>query len=146
MGFLKNDKLFPDACIVNIKSVKGTVDLTDFTKIYATPSSIKWVPTQSETNAGIVYKHSVILLYPGLAETDFQKFHDHLKDKFEVQIQFMNGDVFTLNNDLYPFKLSFKFIQKKGFQLIFKGSTPLVAKYAHNTVVNGLPNTLTFTL
>lgn len=146
MEFLKNSKLLPEVCGVTIKSVYGKVNLAVFTALYATPSSINWQKTEDEKDAGILYNHSVDLLYPGLKESDFTNFHELVKDRFEVQCQFINGDVYKLNNNLYPFKLTYKFIQGKGLQLTFKGSTPLSTSFTNNVIIDGFAYTLTFTL
>lgn len=142
----KNNNLFPEACAVNIKSAKGYVDLSTFTNIYGTPSSIKWTKSAKQTASGILYNHVVSLLYPGLSDTDFTTFHELLRDKYEVQIQLINGDVYGLNSNLYPFKLTYKFIQAKGIYLEFKGVTPLVQQYINNVILEGLPFILTFSL
>jgi len=146
MEFLKNSKLLPEVCNVTIKSVLGKVNLAVFTALYATPSSINWQKSADDTDSGILYNHTVSLLYPGLKETDFANFHELMKDKFELKLQFINGDVFQINNSLYPFKLTYKFIQGKGFQLTFKGISIFQPVFINNVIIDGFAYTLTFTL
>lgn len=146
MDLEKNSKLHPEVCHVNLKSTLNKVYLAEFTNIYGTPSSIQFKKHGKNTSNGILYTYQVGLLYPGLKEDDFLNFHNLLKDRYQLQIQFLSGDVYTLNTALYPFELSYQFIKGKGFQLLFKGSTPFVQNFEHNTQINGLPYRLTFSL
>ena len=131
----KNTELYPDLCAYYIKSVRGIADFPLFSKIYATPSSIKWKKTEKETSAGILYTHTLSALYPGLSKTDFPDFHKMIKDRFQLQTEMLNADVYLLSGPLYPFKMSYKFLQQKGCQFTFKAITPFetIFKYNLNT-------------
>ncbi|WP_271407416.1 hypothetical protein [Tenacibaculum soleae] len=140
----RNDIIQANICEVQIKSITNEFSdlLSDFTKIYGTPSTIKFNSFPKQTPAGIEYTNKLEVNFPGIKSTDFTNFNLLVHLKYIVRIAFKSNSVFEVGTNKIPLKLKTAFKAPKGTQLVFSNKTFIPVIYVGkltDTDVSGFP-------
>lgn len=138
MEFLKNTILVEDICLVQIQSADAVISIPDLTTIYHTPSKITLTGSNRMTENGVLTDQRLSLVYPGLSDEDFTKFHDMVRGVYQVFIKTMNNDVYELSSTRFFMECENTFNIRTGQSLTFKNSTPIPAKYRGNYAGEGI--------
>jgi len=138
MEFNKNANLVLDVCLVQIKSVDQTVDITQLTTVYHTPSKITYTGSTKNTPNGVLNDKRLTLNYPGLSSEDFDKFYDLVRGVYQVYIKTTTNDVYEVASDRFFMECSTTFNIKTGHSLVFKTQSSIPVKFRENQPADGI--------
>lgn len=114
---------------VNIKEVQlKQVGLENellpyFTKVYSTPSKIKFARSSKHRPGGVEYINKITLQYPGVSDTSFSLFHKLLYIRFVAQIKYTSNALFQIGGNDIPLKLSINYKNPVGTILTFSNKS-----------------------
>ncbi|WP_422105560.1 hypothetical protein [Winogradskyella sp.] len=128
MVFNKNGNLITNICLVQIKSVNNNVDISNLTTVYHTPSKITLTNSSSTTESGVLHRKRLSLSYPGLSESDFEKFNDLVAGEYQIMIKTEDNEVYELSSVELPLPCTTSY-STNGHQIVFSGSSPIPYKY-----------------
>ncbi|UOB16601.1 hypothetical protein [Abyssalbus ytuae] len=132
----KNTSLFQNICLVQIRSVDDTVDLSSLTSIYHTPSKIRHNISYSHNDSGNLNRQTLTISYPGLSTSDFSQFNQLSRGVYNVFIKLDNGDVYMISPLEFPMELNTSYDKDSGHQLNFTNSSPVIPVFINNQSEN----------
>ena len=125
----KNAHIILNICKVQIRSTDNVVYIPTLSPIYHTPSKIQYTANISHTAHGNLHNKTLRLSYPGLSQTDFTKFDELAKGRFQIFVTLDNKDVYEIASERYPMDCTISFSLDNGWQLVFNVNAPLNITY-----------------
>lgn len=134
----KNTQVIHNVCLVQIKSADATIDLSELTTIYHTPSKITLSLSSAPTDNGTLHKKMLALNFPGLSTTDFNKFNEIVRGAFQVMVKLTTNDIYELASINFPMTCSIAFDINTGFRLLFQSDSQIPFKFRANQPEEGI--------
>ena len=138
MQFDKNSDLIHNICLVQIKSIDDTVDLSTLTSIYHSPSSINLTKNSNNTPNGILHKKNLNLFYPGISNDVFDRFNELVRGAYQVYIKTDNNDIYEVASTFFPMDCKTNYNITNGHSITFESSSPIPIKYIDNQPGEGI--------
>lgn len=138
MSFEKNTEFIHNICLVQIKSIDDVVDIPSLSTIYHTPSSIRFTGSTKKTNSGPITTSRLSLNYPGLSNSDFNKFKNLVRGAYQVYIKTSSNDIYEIASEDYFMTCSTSWNLRKGHVLNFESKSFIEPKYRGNQSSDGI--------
>lgn len=138
MQFNRNSSLVNNICLVQIKSVDAVVSIPSLTTMYHTPSKITYTQNSKAGDDGVLIKKKLSLYYPGLSDTDFEKFNSLCRGAYQVYVKTDKNEVYELASDYFFMTCSTSFNMQTGWQVNFEHDSSIPVKYRGIQELDGI--------